>query len=154
MYATQYQLCCIREKVLHEKKGENNMGSPIRTLYSPRVADNGCVTYKNSKGQDTHAKFAKEKLFLPRALNQAIKEKQNGNLTKSELNKAVLDNLTGPLYWHHHAEETSHCIERYEFLRDHYSETSTEGEGKDIITQKEQFEMMEYWDKWYDVNRK
>ena len=131
-------------------------GKEIRFAYKPRIevlntlsAYNTKITFRNPEGKDVTGVFSEHVCVLPRALNALVSGK-TPNVTKEALQEQ-LKVLSGKVAYGDSTDSNLEAIafSRAEFLINFYADKVSEREGKDVITQSEQFEIMKQWYDWF-----
>lgn len=126
------------------------MSTTVKYAYKPGISGNK-IAYKNTKGKSITAQFYDNTHSLANALRETVSGKKP-NITKGELQKALWNQFNNIAYSGRGDNCDMTIMSRAEKLIDHFAQKDSEGEGQDIITQKEQFKMMEYWHRWFGYN--
>jgi len=124
--------------------------SNVKYVYKPRINGNN-VVYRNSNGENIKCTFYKNTQCLPNALNSCVSGK-SPNVTKEQLLENVYKQV-GLFYKTDAGSYSAVVLKRLESLIKLYSEKSSEGEENGVITQNEQFKMMEIWHRWFGFDK-
>ena len=131
-------------------------GNNVKYVYKPKVqklnsisAYNTRVTFRNSEGKTVSGLYSEHTCSLPKALSSLVSGK-NPNVKKDALLETLWKCSESMEYGNDtNTSLVSISLDRAEKLIDFYADKISEGEPKGVITQSEQFKMMEYWHNWF-----